>query len=210
MAENLIIGADGSGVVQRIEERIYNIDMTDYNVKEDKVANLAADAKSKSVIFYINGLIGLRNSDFELYKTLKSYFEGVSVAIDRAESIDIADRETLLKDLCSKLDLAEENFVFVSKTERINDIITQNLFKFKEFSDVTIGRVVKSDFYEAEKNDEHKCCCHGHDKNLSGENKENQECCCEGLKPLFITIGILSLLALIYYLFFSGSGKKKS
>ena len=211
MAENLIIGADGSGIVNRVEERIYNIDMSDYDEKEVKIANLSADAKNKSIIFYVNGLVGLRNSDFELYKTLKSYFKEVSVAIDRSESVDIADRDTLLKDLCAKLDLAEENFIWISKAERINDILKQNTFIFKAFDDITIGRVVKSDFYENGNANEQKCCCHGHDKELSkGKDDETDECCCSSLKPLVITLGIISAIFLVYYLFFSGRDKKKS
>lgn len=124
----ILIGASGSGITQRTVENIELIEIDMGNIEAAHITAAKAAVSDSCAILYINALIGIRKSEYDLFFILKKYFEKIAVIYDRFEVVTGYDVEILRNDTCAKFDILPDNVLFISK----NDIF-----------DATIGQKVK-------------------------------------------------------------------
>ncbi len=120
---NILLGAEGSGIEHRTEKQTAVTSITDSDIQDNAVSNLATQYNGGRALFYVNSLIGLRRAEIDLFFAIKDNFNEICAIIDRAESIAAEDRKTIQDDIILKLGLREENIYFIKKNDAVSDLV---------------------------------------------------------------------------------------
>jgi hypothetical protein len=204
---NILLGAEGSGIEQRKESHVAVSAVSDEDIKDDAVANIATQYSRGNALFYLNSLIGLRRAEIDLFFTIKDNFGAVCAVIDRAESVTAEDRKIIEDDICSKLGLGSENIYFIKKSDQVGDLVKIGL-KFKKSADITPAAAVVSAVKlnaAAEAAAKNECGA----ADIAGGEENDDDGIEEVFLPAMAAMGIfITVLSALYYIAesFSGGG----
>jgi len=145
--KTIVVGIDGIGIKKRLNSE----ENTFFNSVEGSLISeieekLSGNLKEK-IVLYVNGLVGIRIYERNLFYYICKNFEKVCIVIDRKEQLSLDDLQVITNDISEKLNFPKESIYSIAITEKIDDLkLSDN--NFMKTKDITINYVPRENIIE--------------------------------------------------------------